>query len=631
MMKTPPTIPAPLPTDHRLLRLAGLLSVSKRDALGATVEAWAWIQAQATEGIVPQPVALLDGVAEIEGYGEAAVAVGLVGTADGHIVAPAELRQADAQGTARRAGTADDDARERERRQARDRQRRRRNGSRLTGKMKPTAPPDVAAATSTTPSRKRRRLGTLPGGYDIMLFWSKTNEEWFYKVPGSVPDLTGTVTDQDNPTLAAALKALMDARLTQVQKAKGRLDAPTFSPSMEQLVEAARREQADRQAAAVAAARVDEGNEAFARAAAADDDQGDAEPVAERFTNGGDANAKPQPTPTGDIEPGDAPGDCSTSSPADAAEPAPATADAPPDDPAERDCHAPVTRDKRDKRDCHASVTLDTDAKPLPGKGLDADFCHASVTLGSPSSSSSSLNELNEKENTTTTSVTADRERDAPGTAEQDDIFSRYLKATDRRDDFDRYLKAAGTAPPVDPATAARIQRLADALGSTPEAIRDQGLEQPDILYARLKAVGIDPMTGFPLATPAKTPREHVATARPAEDAPTSPQDAPGRPTGIGTYVQAVSSEQASGGIVAAPATTPPPTGSPDDVDALGSRLSHGLAAVTAGLLGDDRAEGRTDAEQQRRRDEAEQERRRDEAEQQRRRQEGLKAVAAYR
>ena len=92
-MKTPPTIPSPLPSDHRLLRLAGMLGVSKREALGATVEAWAWIQVQAQDGVVPQPVALLDTVTELDGFGEAAVAVGLVGSADGVIVAPAELRQ----------------------------------------------------------------------------------------------------------------------------------------------------------------------------------------------------------------------------------------------------------------------------------------------------------------------------------------------------------------------------------------------------------------------------------------------------------------------------------------------------------------------------------------------------------
>jgi hypothetical protein len=508
-MKTPPTIPAPLPTDHRLLSLARLLNVPKRDALAATVEAWAWIQAQATEGIVPSPIVLLDGVAEIEGYGEAAVAVGLVGTADGHIVAPVELRQADTQGTARRAGTADDDARERERRQARERQRRRRIGSRLTGKPKPTTPSEPAPAAATTPSRKARRLGTLPGGYDVLLI-PKRDGEWFYKVPGSVPDLTGTVTDANTATLADALKALLNARLTQTQQAKGKLGTPTFSPSMEQLVEAARREQADRQAAAVAAARVDEGNVALAQAAAVDADQDDAEQVA----------------PTADMEPDHAPGDRSTSSP---------------DGPAERDCHAHVThvtRDKRDKRDCHVSVTVAPDAKPLPGSGLDAVFCHASVTLAAPSSSSSSFYAENENENTTTTRATADHQRDA-GVAEQNDIFDRYLKAWPRR-------------PVLDRETAALVQRLADALGSSPEAIREQGRNHRDVLLARCRAAGIDPKTGFP-----------VADAQAGGHAPTSPQDAPESPSSDGTSVQAQTTVQAADGSVAAPAATPPATGSP--------------------------------------------------------------------
>ncbi len=561
-MKTPKTIPAPLPTDHRLLRLATMLKVSRRDALGATVDVWAWIDAQATEGIVPQPVVLLDGVAEIEGYGEAAVAVGLVGTADGHIVAPAELRQAHAQDTARRAGTADDDARDRDRRQARERQRRRRNGSRLTGKPKPTTPTDDVPATATTPSRQARRLGSVAPGQDIMLLWSgKTG--WFYKVTGAVPGLTGTVTDQDNPTLADALKALCDARLTQVQKAKGRFDQPTFSPSIEQLVAAARREQADRQAAVVAAALVHEGNDAFARAAADDADQDDAEPA-------------------------DVPGDHSTSSPEDVAE---------------RDCHAHVTVAERDAVTCHASVTLPSDAKPLPGNGIDADFCHASVTVAPPSSSSSSVSYDIENKDTTTTSVTADHGRDAAGDVEQDDIFSRYLKAS-------------GTAPALDPETAERIQRYADGLGTTPEAIRQQGRRRPAVLLARLKAASIDTATGLPMATSA---------ARTGDDACRSPQDAPGAPQATGTHVQSVSSGQASGGIVAAPATTPPAAGSPDAVDALGDR--PGLAALTDRLMGDDHAEGddhgegRTDAEQQRRRAEAEQQQRRNEA---------LRAIAAY-
>jgi len=202
--------------------------------------------------------------------------VGLVGTADGHIVAPAELRQADVQGTARRAGTADDDARDQERRQARDRQRRRRSRSRLTGKVKPTTPPPAdVRTTSTTPSRAARRLGSVADGQHVMLLWSPKTQGWFYKVTGATPPLTGTVTDQENPTLADALKALLDARLTQAQREKGKLGETVFSPSMEQLVAAARQERDARQAAAAAAARVDEGNVALARAADDDADQGD--------------------------------------------------------------------------------------------------------------------------------------------------------------------------------------------------------------------------------------------------------------------------------------------------------------------------------------------------------------------
>lgn len=561
-MKTPPTIPAPLPTDHRLLRLAGLLKVSRRDALGATVDAWAWIAAQATGGIVPQPVVLLDSVAEIEGYGEAAVAVGLVGTADGHIVAPAELRAADAQGTARRAGTADDDGRDRKRQQDRVRQRRRRNGSRLTGKAKTPTPTDAAVATSTTPSRAARRLGTVADGQHVMLLWSPKTQGWFYKVTGATPPLTGTVTDQENPTLADALKALLDARLTQAQREKGRLVQTVFSPSMEQLVAAARQEHDSRQAAVASAARLDEGNVALARAADDDADQGDREP-----------------------------------------EPVPPTADAPSEGVAERDCHAPVTPVTRDTVTCHAPVTLARDASTLPGNGLDAVFCHASVTLAAPSSSSSSLNdERNENKDTTTTSVTADHERDAH--ADQGDDFSRYLKAAGKPDELDRYLTASGCLPTLTPEQVALVQRIADALDTTPAAVREQGRNRPAWLAARCHAAGIDPKTGFPMAARA---------ARAGDHAPTSPQDAPGRPSGTGTGVQSVSSGQASGGIVGAPATATS-TGSPDDVDVARFRLSQGLTAVTDGLQADDHDDGRTDAEQQRRRDDAEQHRRRNEA-----------------
>ena len=558
MMKTPPTIPAPLPTDYRLLSLARLLSVSKRDALAATVEAWAWIQSQATGGIVPQPVALLDTVAEIEGYGDAAVAVGLVGTADGHIVAPAELRQADAQGTARRAGTADNEERKKKERL---KKRKQRNGSRLTGKVKTPRPPppDAAAATSTTPSRRSVRLGSVVPGQDIRLIWSRKNEEWFYKCTGATPDLTGTVTDQENPTLADALKALMDARLIQAKREKGQLVQTVFSPSMEDLVSAARQERDARQAAVAAAVRVDDANEALARAADDDADQGEQEPepagVASAAQDGdilgttrgqhGDTGTCPQNVPA--AEPGE------------------------------------------------------RVVSPCADNGLGAASCPPKCppdTTGTrPSSSSSSLNEMNEDKDTTTTRATADRERDTHA---------------DQSDDFSRYVQAAGCLPTLTPEQVALVQRLADALGSTPDAIREQGRYRPDVLTARCHAAGIDPKTGFPL----------TASAVPAgDDAPTSPQDAPGISSNTGTCVQSVSSDWAAGGIVGAPATTTP-TGSPDDVDVARVRLSHGLHA-------DDHAAGDRDEER-----DAEQGTARspqdDDAEQHRRRNEALRAIAAF-
>lgn len=587
-MKTPPTIPVPLPTDHRLLRLAGLLNVSKRDALGATVEAWAWIQAQATGGIVPQPVALLDTVAEIEGYGEAAVAVGLVGTADGHIVAPAELRQADAQGSARRSGTADDEKRKA---YERDKKRKQRKGSRLTGKGKTTTtPPADASATSTTPSRKSRRLGSVTDGQHVMLIWSKKNDEWFYKCTGATPDLTGTVTDQDNPTLADALKALLDARLTQVQRDKGKLVQTTFSPSMDDLVAAARQERDARQAAAAAAARVDDANEALARAADDDDDQGDREP---------EPAAPGEPvTPTAGIPEGVAA------------------------DGQDGDIQGTTRGQHGDTGTCPQNVPIgeagDRDVSPSDDNGLGAAPCPQKCPQDAqgtrPSSSSSSVNQRDEEEDTTTTRTTADHERYAH--ADRGDDFSRYPKAAGNRDELDRYLTASGCLPPLTPEQAALVQRLADALGTTPEAIRLQGRTEPAILDARCRAAGIDPKTGFPMA---------ARPARAGDHAPTSPEDAPGSPSDTGTHVQKVSSEQASAGIVGAPATTTP-IRFPCSGDYRRSGLSQPFGG---GLQDDDHAAGERDhgrdivqATAGSRKD--------DTAEQQRRRNEALRAVAAF-
>jgi nucleotide-binding universal stress UspA family protein len=518
-MKTPPTVPAPLPTDHRILRLAGLLNLSKRETIGAVVETWAWLHAQAHDGVVPQPLVLLDTVAEIEGFGEAAVAVGLVGTADGHIVAPAELRQA--QGTARRAGTADDEKRKE---YEREKKRKQRKGSRLTGKPKPTTPKGDAPAAATTPSRRARRLGTVAPGQDVLLLWSKQNGEWFYKVTGATPTLTGTVSDQENPTLADALKALLDARLTQVQKTKGSLDIPTFSPSMEQLVEAARREQADRQAAAVAAARVNEGNVAFDHAAA-DDDQGDAD----WFSITTDCNAKSKPK---------------VDAPSDATEPV----NAHQQDASAGDNLGTTGGQHGDMGTCPQNVpgtpTGERVVSPSNDNGLDAARCPPKcphdATGTVPSSSSSSMSYGIENKDTTTTRTTADHERDTTRDAEQGDDFSRYLTAT-------KAATASGeTFKPLDPETAAHVQRLADALGDTTDAVRRQGRQNPGLLDARLRALGIDPKTGHPLppktSTSGKRSRSH--------------EDAPGSPASVGTSVQTGTDVQPSGDVLAAPATT---------------------------------------------------------------------------
>jgi len=198
----------------------------------------------------------------------------------------------------------------------------------------------------------------------------------------------------------------------------------------------------------------------------------------------------------------------------------PPTADIEPEGVAERDCHAPVTPAERDTVTCHAPVTLARDASTLPGNVLGAVFCHAPVTLAGPSSSSSCLNGMNhEDKDTTTTRATGDHERDAH--ADRGDDFSRYLKATGKPDELDRYLTASGHQPALDPETAALVQRLAAALNTTPEAIREQGRHRPDVLLARCHAAGIDPKTGFPMAARA---------ARAGDHAPTSPQDAPGSP-----------------------------------------------------------------------------------------------------
>ena len=587
-MKTPPTIPAPLPTDHRLLRLAGLLKVSRRDALGATVDAWAWIAAQATGGIVPQPVVLLDSVAEMEGYGEAAVAVGLVGTADGHIVAPAELRHQ--QRSQPVAGDRHDQGDDHRRRKSdRDRQRRYRVRKRLTEPVTPAAAP-AAPDNPAEPKRTPRRLGEIEG-FAVMLLYSRQGVP-FYKLAGASPkEFTGTVSDPENPTLSDALRALLNSMKREAAKGLG-FKGKDFRPTMEQVVAVARLEKD------------------FV-------EQPDGTGQKDSTTPTGSAS----PDTAGGVTPGDrfhAPGSiqaraksrlrtlCARNSvlqPPSPSEPEPVAEPGQRDESVtpwwtrqrcprvrvaehgERDESVTVTDAERDSvtvTELSRPESVTSPANSSGDKDLRQRDKSVTVTPAAPSSSSISFSsssspkgeeeekEEETKETTTTRAVTPDTEQAAP----------------ERK--------------PVMPAAeqqALLIWRYAAGLRTSEDAVRYQWNHEPEALAARLARAGIDPGTGQ---------RLKYATG---EDTPTSPQDAPGSPSGIGTGVQSVSGGQASGGTTGAPATTTP-TGSPDDVDALGSRLSHGLTTVTARLQSDDHAEDADhdaghDADQERRRAEA--------------------------
>jgi hypothetical protein len=429
MPKTPPTIVAPLPQDPRVMSLAKTVSLTRREAFAAAAEAWAWMSVMAVDDIVPQTAPdSLDSVVDIEGFGQAMFQAGLVGTVDGGLVLPAELCRRQRDERRERA-TTDAEDQERRRKDDRIRQRRSRAQKRLT---KPTTSPALTANDNTlnkTPSR----LGSVDG-CSVMLLWSRKNVP-FYALKGATPkEFTGTVSDQENPSFADALMALHAAMKRESGKGLGSGD--TFRPSLQSMVTAAERYRQERQETAAAAARRAEGNKALAEASAVDHD---------------------------DIE----------------------------YEPAERDCHAPVTAVTRD------TVTVTVLSRPEsvtcpPKSSADGDLenvtCHAPVTEPAPSSSSSSVFLGNQdKEKTTTTSSVTPHDRD-----HEDGILDRML--------------GAGQAPQdEDPATAERrrkrqqmVERFAAALGATAEAVNVQWRAERHVLRARLESVGIDPTTGFP-------------------------------------------------------------------------------------------------------------------------------------
>jgi hypothetical protein len=448
MPKTFSTTVAPLPTDRRVLQLEQLLNVSRSQAVGIVVMAWAWMLAEQSEGVVQDSPKILDSVVNIAGAGQALVDSGLVGVEPAGLVIPIGVRQA-----VDRASRNGESAEERRRRKDAERKQKSRKRRRLTNPSQPTrsktSPP---AAEATGPRPMSRSLGKVEG-YPVMLIYRKDGIP-FYKLAGATPEFTGTVTDPDNPSLADAFVALLEQMKRKA--GKGLNDAATFRPTMEQVIDAAKREREQREASAVADAHRDEANKAFAEASAEDQDDHDQDHL-------------------------------------------------------ERDSVTPVSASNRDTVTCPHDVTLEGSAavagSSCDDKGLGADSegskCHAPGHNAAPSSSSSSVFHSSREEihkDTTTTSSVA--------TAKRDTDDQQQRREPDRLDLFLDSLKPDTAARPWDDAETAKrkerkaelAQRFAAALGVTAEAIMSQWDHEPDVLFARLKAAGIYWKTGLPLA-----------------------------------------------------------------------------------------------------------------------------------
>ena len=163
MPASPPTIVAPLPADPRVFALAKAVGLTRREAFGAAAEAWAWMRVMAADGLVVNTSPdSLDGLVDVDGFGQAMLEAGLVGVVDDGLVLPAELRHHERdQGGARRRAAADghDDKAERRKEQQRVSSRRYRRKVKLTS-PKPTATTDKAAW---------RQLGRV-AGHEIRAF-----------------------------------------------------------------------------------------------------------------------------------------------------------------------------------------------------------------------------------------------------------------------------------------------------------------------------------------------------------------------------------------------------------------------------------------------------------------------------
>ena len=270
-MRSPPTITAPLPHDPRVVGLAAALGIARREAFAAAAEAWGWMLAMSSDGVVVNAAPdSLDAVVELEGFGGAMLEARLIGTADGGIVLPSELRQSSP--TSRATGSAEDDAerkvlinRERERiKKQNQRARKKLEGG---SKPRPAGPPPAAAAPppAANPLLQPLTLGSI-AGHPVRLLINRKGQP-FYKLINASPDLTGSVSDATNPTLKEAALAFAEQRKRQQDTGNG----GEHVPSLQQLVDEARR----LKDAEAAAAREHDANTAFAEAAAAADDAAD--------------------------------------------------------------------------------------------------------------------------------------------------------------------------------------------------------------------------------------------------------------------------------------------------------------------------------------------------------------------
>jgi hypothetical protein len=218
-MPTPQTIPVPMPRDKRVLHLAKSLGLPNRTAWAMTGECWQWLLDEAHgDRVEATDVELLDGVASCEGFGRAMLEAGLVGTVDNALVLPQELARRTAQDrtdTNRRKSSPDAKPTKGALRQRKYRQK----------KKASTNTNDTAKKVSA----KQGTLGQVAGCTVKVL--TNRNGQRFYKAVHASPDLTGSVTDDENPNLLDALLAFADTRMREAKRQPG----VQMTPSAEEL------------------------------------------------------------------------------------------------------------------------------------------------------------------------------------------------------------------------------------------------------------------------------------------------------------------------------------------------------------------------------------------------------------